>query len=288
MRISTFSIAAADLKNQEWGVGVASKFLAVGAVVPWARAKVGAVATQAWANVTFGPRGLDLLDQGRMAQEVVDELVASDEGREHRQIGVVDERGGAATYTGSSCLEWAGGITGDAYSVQGNILAGPEVIERIAEEFVSTQGALADRLIAALLAGDRAGGDRRGRQSAAVLVVREGGGYGGGTDVLVDLRADDHPDPVVELGRLRMLHRLYLETPSPDEAVAIDAVVGAELQELLVALGAYDGQRTGEFDQKTAEAMLTWMGIENLEMRWLGGDKLDRTVLEYMRSKAGE
>jgi uncharacterized Ntn-hydrolase superfamily protein len=281
--IATFSIAANDREAEEWGVAVASKFLAVGAVVPWARAKIGAVATQALANVSYGPRGLELLESKRSAREALDELVSSDEMAEHRQAGIVDFDGKAATYTGESCLPWAGGVAGEGFAVQGNILTGPEVVESMKDSFLSATGALADRMLDALMAGDRAGGDSRGRQSAALLLVREGGGYGGGTDKTVDLRVDDHSDPVVELRRLRRIHRLYLEAPRPSDLLDIDAALGAEIGDILVGLGALEGPRP--FDHETSAALRSVMSMENLEMRWAEG-KIDRTVLQYLRDKA--
>lgn len=284
-RIATFSIAAADIGNGEWGVAVASKFLAVGAVVPWARAKVGAVATQALANLTFGPRGLELLENGRTAKEVLDELLSSDPIPEHRQVGAVDGEGGAATYTGEQCLDWAGGLTGENFAIQGNILSGPQVIEEMRDAFVSSTGPLADRLLASLLAGDRAGGDRRGRQSAAIVVAREGGGYGGDNDRAIDLRIDDHPDPVRDLMRIREIHRLLLERPGADDILEIDDAMAGEIQELLSGLGHYDGPQTSQYDAQTAEALRTYMGIENLEERWLDDKRIDRNVLAYIRSR---
>jgi uncharacterized Ntn-hydrolase superfamily protein len=285
MLVATFSIAAFDPSTEESGVAVASKFLAVGSVVPWAKAKVGAVATQALANITYGPRGLDILSSGKNAQQTVDELVGSDDGAEHRQVGVVDRQGKAATYTGESCFEWAGGTTGDHFAIQGNILTGPEVVEEIKAAYQSAAGAFADRLLTALLAGDRAGGDSRGRQSASILVVREAGGYLGMTDKTVDLRVDDHPDPIPELERLRMLHRLYLEPPMPEDGLEIDNELGGEIRQLLSSRKAFDGPTEGGFDEALGNALRDWMGIENLEMRWLGGPKIDRTVLDFLRSK---
>lgn len=285
MLVSTFSIAAFDPATQESGVAVASKFLAVGSVVPWAKAKVGAVATQALANITYGPRGLGLLSSGKSAQETVDELVGSDDGAEHRQVGVVDAQGKAATYTGESCFEWAGGTTGDHFAIQGNILTGPEVVDETKAAYLSAEGAFADRLLSALLAGDRAGGDSRGRQSASILIVREAGGYLGMTDKTVDLRVDDHPDPIPELQRLRMLHRLYLEPPMPEDGLEIDNDLSAEIRQLLSSTKAFDGPAEGEYDEALENALRDWMGVENLEMRWLGGPKIDRTVLDFLRSK---
>src|SRR3954471_15672703 len=207
----TFSIVATA--DGQWGVAVASKFLAVGAAVPAAEWGVGAVATQSFANLAYRPDGLRMLREGRSAQETLDALTAPDELREQRQAGIVDRDGRAATWTGSECHPWAGGRTGDGWAAQGNILTGPEVVDALAEAFETSTGPLSRRLADALLAGDRAGGDRRGRQSAVLLVVSEGGGYGGGSDVLVDLRVDDHPDPVTELQRLLDLHTLYFGKP---------------------------------------------------------------------------
>jgi uncharacterized Ntn-hydrolase superfamily protein len=203
---STFSIVAADPEAEEVGVAVASRFFAVGSVVPWARAGVGAVATQSNANTTFGPRGLDLLERGASARETLDVLLRGDEGRDGRQVGLVGANGGAASYTGSRCTAWAGGRTGPGYAVQGNILAGEAVVAALERRFLETKGRpLAERLLEALLAGDAAGGDARGRQSAAVLVARARGGYNGFTDRAVDVRVDDHPDPMAEIARVTRL-----------------------------------------------------------------------------------
>lgn len=205
--VATFSIVAYDPDAQEWGVAVQSKFLGVGAVVPFAKAGVGAVATQAWANTTYGPRGLDLLAAGKSAQQVVDALTSADERAARRQVGVVDGKGDAATFTGEGCTEWAGGIAGEHYCVQGNILAGEEVVKAMAEAFESAEGDLGDRMIAALHAGQAKGGDRRGMQSAALLIVKEGGGYGGFSDRYRDVRVDDHDEPIEELQRIYELHK---------------------------------------------------------------------------------
>ena len=203
---ATFSIVAYDSTAEEWGVAVESKFLAVGAVVPWAKAGVGAIATQAWGNTTYGPQGLALLQMGIPAQKVVEILTSQDQDRDQRQLGVVDAQGRAAAWTGDGCLSWAGHIVGQGFSVQGNILAGRQVVEKMAESFRSSRGTLGRRLIAALRAGQVAGGDKRGSQSAALLVVRKGGGYSGFNDRFIDLRVDDHPHPIEELERLYNLH----------------------------------------------------------------------------------
>ena len=274
----TFSIVAADLDanpSPEWGVAVASKFLAVGAVVPFARAGVGAIATQAFANIAYGPDGLHLLRRGLGAQEVVESLTRPDEMRAQRQLGVVDSKGHAATFTGDECFDWAGGTAGNGYCCQGNILTGPEVVDAMSAAYEAAGGDLAQRLFAALAAGDEAGGDRRGRQSAALLVVREGGGYGGGTDKTVELRVDDHPQPVPELGRLLELHRLNFPRPEELEFVPIDDALGAELRSLLEEHG-YSGE--------LKDALFAYVGTENLEERWRDETEIERAVLVHLRS----
>ena len=204
--VATFSIVAYDSENQEWGIAVQSKFLAVGSLVPWAKAGVGAIATQSFANTTYGPKGLRILADGKSAQETLDQLIASDPYRERRQVGIVDANGDAATFTGNECFKWAGGKNGQHYVVQGNILASEQVVEEMAKAFENTSGDLGTRLIAALSAGQNAGGDKRGRQSAALLIVRENAGYGGYNDRYRDLRVDDHVEPIEELKRIYDLH----------------------------------------------------------------------------------
>ncbi|HEU5100587.1 MAG TPA: DUF1028 domain-containing protein [Roseiflexaceae bacterium] len=285
--VATFSIVARDPVNGDLGVAVASKFLAVGAVVPWARAGAGAVATQALANIGYGPRGLALMAEGRPAAETLAALLTDDEQREHRQVGVVDERGGAAAHTGSACMDWAGHIVGEGFAAQGNILAGASVVEAIVQAFTATQGALAERLLAALAAGDEAGGDRRGRQSAALYVARAGGSYGGVLDRYIDLRVDDHPAPVPELQRLLKLHRFYLTPPSDADMVPIDGQIAQELQTLLATAGYYDGPISGSFDAVTRAALERYGGVENLEERLISSNKIDPQVLAYMREKIG-
>ena len=287
MEIATFSIVAIDPATGELGVAVASKFLAVGAVVPWARAGVGAVATQSYANVSYGPTGLELMAAGYSAGETLARLLADDPERELRQVGIVDARGGTATFTGSACHAWAGGRTGPGYAVQGNILTGPEVVDAMAHAFETTEGPLAARLLAALAAGDAAGGDRRGKQSAALLVVKERGGYGGYTDRFIDLRVDDHPEPVAELERLYGIWRLYFEKPKPEDRLPLEGAVLVELQELMCALGYYQGPVHGQWDEATRRAYATLIGNENFEERIpLDADWIDRAVLEYLRDLA--
>ncbi len=285
--LNTFSIVACDPDEPAWGVAVASKFLAAGALVPWARAGAGAIATQALARVSFGPDGLNLLAQGTSAQEVLDRLLEHDEGRDHRQVGCVDAHGGSAAYTGPACLAWAGHRTGPGYACQGNILTGPETLDAMAAAFEQTQGDLAARLLAALRAGDQAGGDRRGKQSAALLVVKPGGGYGGDTDRYIDLRVDDDPDPVTRLAGLLDLHRLYFGHTPEAEHIPIDAPLARELQAMLVQHGYYTGPITGQWDAASIEAFAAFVGTENLEERWTPAapHRLDPVVLRFIRER---
>lgn len=275
----TFSIVAWDPDTREWGVAVASKFLAAGAVVPWVRAGAGAVATQAHAKVTYGPRGLDLLASSS-AEDVVHRLIETDEGREHRQVGVVDRNGQAASFTGTECIDWAGGHAGDGFACQGNILTGPGVVADMAAAFEHATGDLAGRLLAALLAGDRAGGDRRGRQSAAMLIAREGGGYLGDSDIALDLRVDDHDDPAVELARLLDIHRLLFPHPDQLDFIAVDDELAFRLAAALTAAGFATDSTV--YDDDLAQALLAWVGTENLEMRWSDDGKIDRVVLRVL------
>jgi len=254
-RPSTFSIVARDPANGDLGVAVQSKFLAVGAVVPWAQAGVGAVATQAWANTAYGPEGLRLMAAGWTAQEALNHLVSLDHDPIQRQVLLVDAHGQAAAFTGQECHHWAGHIVGDGYACAGNILVGQDTVRAMAETFASSHGSLAERLVTALAAGQAAGGDSRGQQSAAVLVVRTGGGYGGRNDRFVDLRVDDHPKPIVELRRILDLHRLYLTRSSPEELRAIDEDIARELQTILHQTGHYQAEPNGVYDEATRKAV---------------------------------
>jgi uncharacterized Ntn-hydrolase superfamily protein len=272
----TFSIVARSADGESWGVAVASKFLAVGAAVPAAVAGVGAIATQASANVAYKGLALSHLDDGATASVALQRLLEEDEGRDHRQVGIVDVEGGAASHTGSECLEWAGGVIGDGYAIQGNILVGSQVVEAMERAWQESDedAPLARRLLAALAAGDEAGGDARGRQSAAVLVVREGAGYEGLDDVAVDLRVDDHATPIPELVRLLDLNDLYLTASTDEEKVDVTPELAAELEGLARAAGARDLQ--------------AWVGTENYEMRVASdGSWIDRRVLEIIRATAG-
>ena len=269
-RVATYSICACDLEAGQWGVATQSKFLAVGSVVPWAEPHVGAVATQAYANPGYGPRGLALLRDGLSAEEAVERLTSADEGRAHRQLGIVDAEGRAATYTGTECHAWAGGRAGAGYAAQGNILVSGETVDALVETFEASAGKrLAERLVDSLDAAEAAGGDSRGRQSAALLVVERDGGYANLSDVLVDLRVDDHPDPLVELRRIYRLHHALFGTTPRDEWLAVDDTLRAELDGLLRRVGHPD--------------LASWAGVENLEERVDGDAEIDPVVLERLR-----
>jgi uncharacterized Ntn-hydrolase superfamily protein len=270
--ISTYSIVACDLDAGQWGVAVQSKFLAVGSVVPWAEPHAGAVATQSYANPRYGPDGLALLRDGLDAEAVVARLTDADDERDSRQLGVVDAQGRAASFTGPGCHDWAGGRTGTGYAAQGNILVSAETVDALAETFERTSGALAERLLDCLAAAQAAGGDRRGQQSASLLVVERDGGYAGLSDVLVDLRVDDHARPIEELRRLYGIHdALFGRTPR-DRWLTVDDALRAELHDRLGRLGY--------------ERLEDWAGVENLEERVDGDDAIDPVVLETLRRKS--
>jgi uncharacterized Ntn-hydrolase superfamily protein len=275
--ISTYSIVACDLNAREWGVAVQSKFLAVGAAVPFARAETGAVATQALANLAYGPDGLALLGQDLPADEVVAQLTQADDLRDHRQLGVVDARGGSATYTGRSCLDWAGGIAAPGFAAQGNILVSSDTVDALATTFETTATLpLAERLLACLQAAQQAGGDRRGQQSASLLVVRHEGGYGGMSDRIVDLRVDDHPSPIVELDRLFRIHQMLFGTTPREQWLPVDDELREEIGERLRRLGYEQGALQDAFD--------AWVGTENLEERAAGLTHVDPVVLAALRA----
>lgn len=276
----TFSIVGCDLEEQAWGVAVASKFPAVGAVVPYAQAGVGAVATQSFANTSFGPRGLEWMATGISAQEALDRLLGEDPDRELRQVGLVDAKGGAATFSGSGCFPWAGGISGPGYAIQGNILASEKVVPAIEKTFVKTKGDLPTRLHAALLAGDRAGGDKRGRQSAAIYVVKPKGGYGGYLDRWLDYRVDDHDDPVARLGELLEMHELYFGKSPEPERVPLRGRTLKEMTTILSQEGYLKNDR--EFPGAFAE----FIGNENFEERAdPNAEWIDKPVLKYLVRK---
>jgi uncharacterized Ntn-hydrolase superfamily protein len=277
--VATYSIVACDLDAGQWGVAVQSKFLAVGSVVPWAEPHVGAIATQSYANPRYGPDGLALLREGRSAEETVEALTAADDGRAERQVGIVDERGRAATFTGAECHDWAGGRTGQGYAAQGNILVSGETVDGLAATFEQNGHlSLAERLLECLAAAQAAGGDRRGQQSAALLVVEKDAGYANLSDVVVDLRVDDHESPIAELRRLYGLHNELFGITPPHDWVAVDPTLGAELRDRLARLG-YDGELGKAFSE--------WAGTENLEERVDGVERIDPVVLGALRKQSG-
>ncbi|HKG54560.1 MAG TPA: DUF1028 domain-containing protein [Anaerolineales bacterium] len=279
----TFSIVACDLEEQSWGVAVASKFPAVGAVVPWAQADVGAVATQSFANTSFGPRGLALMATGLSAQEALDRLLEDDPDKELRQVGLVDAQGGAVTFSGMGCFAWAGGVSGKGYAIQGNILSSGKVLPAMEEAFLTTNGNLPTRLHTALLAGDRAGGDKRGRQSAAIYVVKPKAGYGGFLDRWLDYRVDDHADPVPRLGELLEMHELYFGKSTEEDRLEIKGQVQEQIAGILTQAGYLNNGK--EFSQ----ALNEFIGNENFEERvdaqagWI-----DAPVLKYLTKKFGK
>ena len=309
----TFSIVALDPATGDLGVAVQSKFLAVGAVVPWAQAGVGAIATQSFANVGYGPGGLALLADGLGADETLARLVESDSLRDQRQAGIVDASGLAATHTGRQCFAWAGGRIGPGYAAQGNILAGAGVVDGLADTFVAGGRPFPELLVDCLAAADAAGGDRRGRESAALLVVRAGGGYGGGNDRWMDLRVDHHDDPIGELARLVDLQHLYFDRPALGDLQAVDETTAAEVRSGLESLGAGPGGRFGtvyapmsgepameseprpsvgerrsfpaNWDEGWQRALDDWMSVENLEERAAAPGWIDRHVLTVLRAK---
>jgi uncharacterized Ntn-hydrolase superfamily protein len=266
-------------------VAVASKFLSVGAVVPWARGGVGAIATQSYANTSYGPAGLDLLAEGLSPQAVVDRLTAADPASGKRQVGIVDIRGRAATFSGTECFPWFGGLTGANVAVQGNILVGEATVAAMLLAFQATAATLAGRLLAALKAGDRAGGDRRGKQSAALLVVKPAGGYGGLNDRYLDLRVDEHPHPVDELERITGLWRLYFEKPTADDLIVIDERLAQELRDGLRGLGYDPGTDSEPWGDRARQAFTAFSEMENLEDRLRPDGRTDRQVLAYFRER---
>lgn len=276
----TFSIVACDLEEEAWGVAVASKFPAVGAVVPWAQAGVGAVATQSFVNTSFGPRGLALMGTGLSAQETLERLLEDDTGQDLRQVGLVDAKGGSATFSGSGCYTWAGGVAGKGYAIQGNILASGKVVPAMERAFLKTKGNLPGRLYAALLAGDRAGGDKRGRQSAAIYVAKPKAGYGGYLDRWLDYRVDDHEDPVPRLGELLEMHELYFGKSAEQDRVIIK---DKALQQVIGILTGAGYLKEGK---GFVECFNEFIGNENFEERAdPQGKWIDGPVLKYLLKK---
>ncbi|MCI4370579.1 MAG: DUF1028 domain-containing protein, partial [Thermoplasmata archaeon] len=286
-RFGTFSIVAADPATGEWGVAVQSRFISVGAVVPWAVSRVGALATQALANVRYGPDGIDLLRRGQGADAVVEKLTKGDPKREQRQVGVVDAKGHAAAFTGKECFDWAGHVVGEGYTCQGNILFSRAVVEGMARAYESTPGDLPERLLAALAAGQREGGDRRGMQSAALLVVREKGGYDEGSDRWVDVRVDDHPTPIEELKRVFKIYDLtLLNREDPNGLVPLTGDVARSVQQELELLGFYTGRLTATWDEPTAKAFAKFLGENNFENKARDDAMAWPSVLHYLDERA--
>jgi uncharacterized Ntn-hydrolase superfamily protein len=284
--IATFSIVARDPVTLELGIAVQSKFLAVGAVVPWAKAGVGAIATQAYANLDYGEIGLKLLEKGYSAEAALQALLALDPGREDRQVGIVDAQGGSVSFTGSKCYDWAGGLYGENFACQGNILVNEATVTAMAAIFESAEGTLARRLVKALSAAQEAGGDSRGRQSASLLVVRENGSYGGYNDRAVDLRVDDDPEPIEKLEHLLTLHEMYFEVPTRQEHLEVTLEIAETLHMALNRLGYLTGEFQGAYNQTLKVAFAEFCGKENFEARMLPGDIVDRKVFEYLKEKA--
>lgn len=302
---STFSIVGIDLATGDVGVAVQSKFPNVRPIVPWAEAGVGAIATQSFINVSYGPKGLSLLRNGATAEEALKILIANDSNRDVRQVGIIDSKGNSASWTGRECFDWAGGITGvnsggkgivitgKGFAAQGNTLVGKETVEALAKTFQQTNGSLSDKLVAAIVAGGKAGGDRRGEESAALLVKRKGAGYDGTTDDLIDISIYDHARPLVELERLYKLHKLYYFRTDPRNLIKIDQAMCRELQGILnnkpyKGFLFYDGPVNGLFDAKTKKALQDFMGWENYDIRVRDDDQIDREVLDDIRKNYAE
>ncbi|WP_394141189.1 DUF1028 domain-containing protein [Cytobacillus oceanisediminis] len=278
----TFSIVGFDPKEKEWGIAVQSKFLGVGAVVPFAKAGVGAVATQSYANTSYGPRALQLMEEGKTAGEALEIITKDDPEKELRQVGLLDAMGNPATFTGEGCYNWAGGMTGPHFAAQGNILVDEKTVQAMGQTFISTEGSLAERLLASLNAGQSAGGDSRGQQSAALLVVKEAGGYGGFNDRYIDLRVDDHSEPITELIRIYHLQQLYFAPSKADRVAAIEGAVKEQLVRELVRLTYLEA---GKGDAQLLKALTAYIHTENFEAREQEAGKVDLDVLDYMKKQ---
>ena len=280
----TFSIVAFDENTGDLGVAVQSKFICVGAIVPWAKVNVGAIATQAMANVSYGPNGLNLLNSGLGAKEVLQKLINADEDKEHRQVAIIDTKGGVDAFTGKECFEWAGHIVGDSYSVQGNILISEETVESMANAYESIKGDLSDKLLASLSAGGAEGmGDRRGKQSASLLVVREGGSYGGYTDRLVDIRVDEHIEPIKELQRIFNIYdMIFLTRENPENLLKIDGEVESNVKSVLTNLGYLKASSKDKWGQPENAALEAWFGINNFENKWSSESKIWKSVYDFL------
>jgi uncharacterized Ntn-hydrolase superfamily protein len=278
----TFSIVAYDPKNKEWGVAVQSKFVAVGAIVPFAKANAGAIATQAYANTSYGPTGLEYLAKDITAQEVIELLTEQDPESEHRQIGVVDKRGNAASFTGQKCYDWAGHIVGRNYCCQGNILASAEVVKVMAQTFENTTGDLVEKFLAVLEAAQEKGGDKRGQEAAAILIVKEKGAYDGGTDRYIDIRVDEHPTPIQELRNVFEVYDLcILNRDDPKDIVKLDGEVLTDVLKILNNEGFYQGT-SKSFTPEIKEALIKWMHTNNFEVKERDDEYLFGSVYRYI------
>ncbi|MHA1464216.1 MAG: DUF1028 domain-containing protein [Candidatus Heimdallarchaeaceae archaeon] len=282
----TFSIVAYDPERKEWGVAVQSKFIAVGSIVPWAKSGIGAIATQAWANTSYGPKGLALLEQGLTAEDVISILTKKDEKREDRQVGIVDSYGNAASFTGSRCFDWAGHIVGEHYSCQGNILVSEDTVLAMSQAYRETKGDLALKLLTVLEEGQEAGGDSRGKQSAALLIVKEKGAYDGRTDRYVDVRVDEHEHPIKELRRVFELYNLsLLKRDEPDDKVKLEGDIMKVVKEVLKADGFYEKDIDDKFDTYTKEALQKWMHTNNFEVKEREDNYMWGAVYRYIEKR---
>ncbi|MHA1910856.1 MAG: DUF1028 domain-containing protein [Candidatus Kariarchaeaceae archaeon] len=288
----TFSIVAFDPNTGDLGVAVQSKFISVGSIVPWANAKIGAVATQAYANTSFGPQGLIHLNNGLSAEEVLDKLLSEDKMRDHRQVAVIDALGEAAAHTGSECFYWAGHEVGTNFSCQGNILISEETVQSMASAFETTKGDLADKLLATLHAADQEGrGDVRGKQSASLLIVRDEGGYGGYTDRLVDLRVDEHHDPIKELQRVFDIYdMIFLSREDESNLLALEGEIATNIKATLVDLNYITQSELSSgstWAQPEVKAFEAWVGINNFENKWRDDGKIWKSIYDYVIREKG-
>ena len=283
--ISTYSIVGCDPAAGEVGVAVQSKFLAVGSAVPWAKGGVGAVATQSWANLTYGNRGIALMEQGLHPEEIIEELTRDDELKDSRQVGIVDIQGRSASFTGKDCSDWAGGITGENFAAQGNILTGKDVVDAMVDGFLETKGDLAGRLMESLAAGQAAGGDKRGMQSAALYVVKVGGGYGGGSDRLVDVRVDEHKNPIEELRRILDLSRFYFGKTKEGNYAKIEGETKDYILSVMAKRGHYDGELGADWNEAMHDAFQHFSLVENFDERLAPFGLVDHEVLAFMKKQ---